>query len=210
MKLSKTLKIGLASVAGVTLIVAGTLLFADVFTQDQNEAGRGRFTNEENTIYESDRLGGNQFNNELTEDELPQATVTYGQTTYTLEEMITMAITDEYLARQEYEIILDAYGNTNPFANIINAEVTHIEELLPLFETYDIAVPADNAIDHVVLPASLQEAYETGVQAEVNNIGMYESFLKQDLPEDVRDVFEALMAASVNHLQAFGRNASKY
>lgn len=210
MKLSKTLKIGLASVAGVTLIIAGTLLFADVFTQDQNELGRGRFTNTENTVDESDRLGGNQFSNEVTEAELPQATVTYDQATYTLEEMITMAITDEYLARQEYEIILDAYGNINPFANIIQAEVSHIEELLPLFEAYDIPVPTDDSLDHTVLPNSLQEAYETGVQAEVNNIGMYESFLKQDLPEDVRQVFEELMAASVNHLQAFSRNASKY
>jgi hypothetical protein len=39
---------------------------------------------------------------------------------------------------------------------------------------------------------------------------MYESFLKQDLPQDVRDVFEALMAASEKHLQSFSRNASKY
>jgi hypothetical protein len=209
MKLSKSIKIGLASVFGVSIIVAGTLFLADAFTQDEVTYGRGQTTTTGNTVYDNNRVGGNQVNQDLSDADLPEATVSYEQTTYSLEEMITMAITDEYLAHKEYEIILAEYGNINPFANIINAEVTHIEELLPLFEAYDFAVPADNAIQFVALPGSLQEAYETGVQAEVNNIGMYESFLKQDLPEDVRAVFEQLMAASVNHLEAFSRNANK-
>ncbi|MPN44592.1 hypothetical protein SDC9_192157 [bioreactor metagenome] len=32
---------------------------------------------------------------------------------------------------------------------------------------------------------------------------MYEQFLEQDLPADVRVVFESLMHASENHLRAF-------
>jgi rubrerythrin len=34
---------------------------------------------------------------------------------------------------------------------------------------------------------------------------MYEAFLKRDLPNDVRDVFEALKSASGKHLEAFER-----
>lgn len=34
---------------------------------------------------------------------------------------------------------------------------------------------------------------------------MYESFLKENLPDDVREVFEALMNASEKHLAAFQR-----
>lgn len=209
MKHSKMLKIGLATVFGLTLVAASTLFFTEAFAQNDNDYGRGRNINTGLTAENGDRLGANQDYESLEDTALPVATVTYDQATYTLEEMITMAITDEYLARQEYEIILNAYGNINPFANIIQAEVGHIQELLPLFDTYDVTVPQDQALDHVVLPGSLQEAYETGVQAEVNNIGMYESFLKQDLPDDVREVFEELMAASAHHLQAFSRNASK-
>lgn len=203
MKYKKQMMIGLGSVLGIAAIVMGTLFVSDSLTARETTYGNG-YT-DSNNVY---RPGNTSQNNTGTVvAELPEATVGYEEATYTVEEMITMALTDEYLAHKEYEIILDEYGNVNPFANIIKAEVTHIQELLPLFEAYDVAVPADNAIDRVVLPASLQEAYETGVQAEVNNIGMYEAFLEQDLPADVRTVFEALMAASVKHLDSFSNKA---
>ncbi len=90
-----------------------------------------------------------------------------------------------------------------PFSNIIRAEVTHISLLLPLFETYGYIAPADTASEHVVMPKDLKTAFEIGVQAEIDNITMYESFLDRDIPDDVRDVFERLKAASENHLRAF-------
>ena len=49
----------------------------------------------------------------------------------------------------------------------------------------------------------LTESYQAGVNAEVNNIAMYETFLDQNLPDNVRVVFESLMHASENHLRAF-------
>ncbi|MHC1734587.1 MAG: DUF2202 domain-containing protein [Erysipelotrichaceae bacterium] len=143
--------------------------------------------------------------NTLDNPAYPQPSVTYDESSYTIEEMLTMAIQDEYLARQEYESILDEYGDIRPFTNIIQAEVNHIEMLEPLFTTYKITIPVDDAIDHVVLPETLEETYAIGVQAEVNNIAMYERFLEEDLPEDVQDVFERLMNASYNHLEAFAR-----
>ncbi len=131
-------------------------------------------------------------------------------TEYTLEEMLTYALQDEYLAKAEYEVIQEVFGVGNPFANIMQAEVTHQELLLGLFAAYGITVPEDTARDHVVIPATLQETYETGVTAEINNIAMYEAFLAQDnLPQDVRDAFTDLMNASKNHLEAFSRNAEK-
>lgn len=121
----------------------------------------------------------------------------------TLADMLTYALQDEYLAHAEYEHIIDVYGSIRPFTNIIRAEETHITTLLPLFETYGIAVPEDDASTHVAPVASLIEAYEAGVQAEIMNIDMYEAFLKEDLPSDVRIVFEDLMRASESHLNAF-------
>ena len=130
--------------------------------------------------------------------------------TYTVEEMLTYAIQDEYLARAEYKVIMDAYGEQRPFINIMKAEGGHVQRLLPLFTAHGVTVPEDTALEHTVKPDSLQEAYEAGVTAEVHNIAMYEAFLKQDdLPDDVRAVFEALMRASGNHLRAFEQNANK-
>lgn len=129
---------------------------------------------------------------------------------YTVEQMLTYAIQDEYLAQAEYKAIIAAFNADRPFSNIMKAEATHVEHLLPLFAAYKIPVPADTAVEHVVMPASLQESYETGVTAEVHNIAMYETFLKQEgLPEDVKDVFELLKKASESHLSAFQRNADK-
>ena len=130
--------------------------------------------------------------------------------TYTVEEMLTYAIQDEYLARAEYKVIMDAYGEQRPFINIMKAEGVHVQRLLPLFTAYGVTVPEDTALEHTVKPESLQAAYEAGVTAEVNNIAMYEAFLKQeDLPDDVRAVFEALTRASGSHLRAFEGNANK-
>lgn len=130
--------------------------------------------------------------------------------TYTVEEMLTYAIQDEYLAQAEYKVIMDAFGEQRPFTNIMKAEGVHVQRLLPLFTAHEVTVPEDTALEHTVKPDSLQAAYAAGVTAEVHNIAMYEAFLKQiDLPDDVRAVFEALMRASQNHLSAFEQNANK-
>jgi len=128
---------------------------------------------------------------------------------YTLEDMLTYAIEDEYLARAEYEAIMEKYGEQRPFSNIIKAEENHIEELLPLFTKYDIEVPEDTAKEHVIIPDSVEEALEIGVQAEIDNIAMYEMFLEKDIPEDVRAIFMDLQKASNKHLAAFDRGVTR-
>ena len=121
----------------------------------------------------------------------------------TLADMLTYAIQDEYLARAEYALISASFGSTRPFTNIMRAEETHIDALSPLFEAYGISAPTDEGASHAVAVASLTEAYQAGVNAEVNNIAMYETFLDQTLPDNVRAVFESLLRASENHLRAF-------
>ncbi|MDW7655930.1 MAG: DUF2202 domain-containing protein [Bacillota bacterium] len=131
-------------------------------------------------------------------------------TSYTLEEMLTYAIQDEYLAKDEYTAIIDAFDVTRPYANIIRAEGSHIKALLPLFDAYNIPVPDENAVaGQAVIPETLAETFAIGVEAEKNNIAMYESFLKQVLPDDVRFVFENLRDGSINHLAAFERGISR-
>lgn len=126
---------------------------------------------------------------------------------YTLEEMLVYALQDEYAARAEYAAIIAQYGEVKPFTNILNAENVHVERLLALFTVYGFTVPADEAAASVVLPDSLASAYSTGVEAEKNNIAMYEAFLATEgLPDDVAAVFTSLRNASAQHQKAFSRD----
>lgn len=128
---------------------------------------------------------------------------------YAVADMLTYALQDEHLALAEYQAIVDTYKVSRPFSNIMRAEKQHIAWLLPLFEQYAIEVPEIDASEHIVLPDSLSEIHAAGVQAEENNIAMYETFLADDdLPDDLRDVFLRLLAASENHLRAFSRQTA--
>ena len=133
-----------------------------------------------------------------------------GKSGLTAEQMLTYAIQDEYLARAEYELIIGEYGSIRPFTNIIAAEQRHIEWVAEMFDEYGYPLPKDTANLYVSLPADLKSSFETGVQAEIDNIAMYESFLAEDLPADVRDLFERLKQASENHLRAFRNNLKRY
>ncbi|MDA3931189.1 MAG: hypothetical protein PF513_00475 [Tenericutes bacterium] len=130
---------------------------------------------------------------------------------YSVEEMLAFAIQDEYLAIAEYEAIILEFGEVRPFINIVQAEQTHIDLLLPLFVTYGIEVPENNAAESVIVPDSITSAIATGLEAEEKNIAMYQLFLSQDnLGEDVRSAFEYLLSASENHLAAFSNDRLQY
>ena len=61
------------------------------------------------------------------------------------------------------------------------------------------------------VPQTFDEALQAGVDAEIDNIGMYERFLARELPDDIRAAFEHLLTGSRNHLAAFqgGRGGGK-
>jgi hypothetical protein len=124
----------------------------------------------------------------------------------TMEKMLVYAIQDEYLARSEYEYVLTTFGDQKPLNNILQAEELHIAELKILFDKYKLTMPEDTSKDHLIVAGSFEDALKIGVQAEINNIAMYESFLNQDLPEDVKAAFLYLKAGSENHLAAFQKN----
>lgn len=124
----------------------------------------------------------------------------------TLEKMLNFALQDEYLARGEYQKIIEKFGNNRPFSNIIKAEERHIAWLKPLFKKYGFLLPPDRGLELATIPATFAETLKIGEAAEIANIAMYKRFLKQDLPDDVRDVFSHLLTGSENHLAAFTRN----
>ncbi|QOR67969.1 DUF2202 domain-containing protein [Cytobacillus suaedae] len=125
--------------------------------------------------------------------------------TLTVPQMLTYALQDEYLAQARYDNILGNFGYVRTFAQIKEAEMRHINALLPLFERYQIPIPEDNSQSFVTTPESIKAAYAAGVQGEIDNISMYERFLSFTIPNDIRTVFTQLRNASLNHLAAFER-----
>ncbi len=134
----------------------------------------------------------------------PLSLETDSEGNYSIEDMLIYALLDEIHARDTYEAIIEVYGAIRPLTNIVKAEERHIELLLPLFETYQIEIPTSDYVP--VVPQTIEEVMLLGQQAEIANISLYESFLSQDLPEDVREVFNLLVEASNQHLNAFSRN----
>ncbi len=128
-----------------------------------------------------------------------------------LQEALTYAIQDEYLAQARYDAIMKEFGEIRPFSQIKIAEQRHITALLPLFTRYNISVPEDNASQYTTTPKTLKEAFEAGVQGEIDNIAMYQKLADlPDLPQDVRTVMVRLGDASKNHLAAFKKGLSQY
>ena len=128
--------------------------------------------------------------------------------TYTSQEMLTMAIEDEYKAQAEYEALLAAFPGTIRLNQLIRAEGAHITALTAQLEALGYPVPENKAKELVTVPATLEEAYALGVKAETQNIAIYEAFLAQtDLPASLVTTFTALKNASQNHLNAFIRGA---
>ena len=60
---------------------------------------------------------------------------------------MTEALMDEYKARDFYTLVIEKFGDVNPFVNIKRAEEMHIDSLKRLFEKYGLQVPEDSMMD---------------------------------------------------------------
>lgn len=120
--------------------------------------------------------------------------------------MILEALNDEYKARAFYRLVLNTFGPIQPFVNIVEAEDTHARALERLCERYEIPLPADEWDRTLQPPASVLEACRAGVEGEIENIAMYDRFLKSTEISDIRGLFQRLQARSRDaHLPAFRR-----
>lgn len=151
----------------------------------------------------------------LTEDDKLLTLEGYGangalsDTDLTINDMLMYAVQDEYLAHGEYVAIVEKFGSQRPYSNIIRSEETHLAYLEKVYLSYGLDFPSDTSADHIVIPVDLLEAAKTGVQAEIDNIAMYELFLTYDLPENVLEVFQALKNGSDSHLLAFQKQVDR-
>ena len=124
----------------------------------------------------------------------------------TIETKLNKALMDEYHARDTYRKIIDTFGEVRPFSNIVLAEQRHINFLLPLYKKYSITVPPEPDTTGIAMPDTLTEACQIAVQAEEENINLYDELLTDTNEQDIIAVFQQLQAASRdNHLPAFRR-----
>jgi len=120
------------------------------------------------------------------------------------------ALDDEYLAWATYDQVIRDFGAERPFINIRRAEARHIEALRTLFQRYDVEVSENPWPGRVSRFASIREACEAGVKAEVANNALYERLIHSTGRQDILAVFRNLQRASQeHHLPAFRRCAAR-
>lgn len=125
------------------------------------------------------------------------------QDSFTEADMLRFAAEDEYLAHGEYTLAIEAFGSKPPYPSILRSEATHLDLLRGLYAARGLEFPEDTSAPYLTAPESLLASAQHGVQAEIDNIAMYDRFLEEDLDADMASVFTTLRDASVNHLNAF-------
>ena len=196
------------------LLLVGCSADEDTATNDSSAVGSSEMI--ESSSEHDESMMEDSAEGDMEESESLETPYIYGavgalaDNNLTMEEMFTYAIQDEYLAHGEYTYVLETFGDQAPFNNIISSEAQHITEMTVLFEKYNLAIPADESADHIQRAADVREALDNCAIGEVDNIAMYNKFLEQDIPDDVRATFTALRNASEGHLQAFNKSLEKY
>lgn len=122
-------------------------------------------------------------------------------------EALLMALDDEYRAEATYAAILDAFGEVRPFVNIIEAERRHADRAKAELDRLGITYESTNPyLGSIAAPATLLEACEQGVTAEIENIELYDRIIPAVEDEQVREILGRLQWASrERHLPAFER-----
>ncbi len=124
-----------------------------------------------------------------------------------LQKILDEALEDEFKARATYAAIIHAFGPVKPFVNIVESEGRHAAALLQQYQRLGLKPPHNNWAAHdIEVPATLREACEAAIAAEVENAGMYERLLAQTDDPVLQGVLANLRDSSQSrHLPAFKR-----
>lgn len=125
------------------------------------------------------------------------------------EQALRDALDDEYRAWATYDQVVQDFGAQRPFDHIRDAEARHIEALSSLFQRHGLEVPANPWPGRVPRYSGVREACQAAVQAEIDNVALYERLANSTTRQDLLVVFSNLQRASQErHKQAFGRCAT--
>ena len=103
--------------------------------------------------------------------------------------MLEVTLQDEYHAEAVYLRVMMDHGEVLPLRNILKAEQAHAAAVRRLYAARRLPAPATAwSTDNVPTFPSRRAACAAGYDAEIENIELYDRFLDQDLPDDVRTV----------------------
>ncbi|MCP5195530.1 MAG: DUF2202 domain-containing protein [Gammaproteobacteria bacterium] len=133
---------------------------------------------------------------------------------------LTFMREEEKLARDVYLTLNEAWGQS-VFANIARSEQQHMDAMLAMLNRYGLPDPATTVMG-VFNNSDLQALYtelvnrgqQSAVEAlsvgaaieEIDILDLQQALADEQLPADLRQSYENLLAASGNHLRAFVRN----
>lgn len=126
--------------------------------------------------------------------------------TFDLEEVLRDALEDERKAEATYAAVIKKFGEVRPFINIIDAERRHSAAIERQMVGLGFAIPANNWEGKGEAPATLAQACSMAIEAEIENIALYDRLLPAIADDVIRQVLQNLQDASrENHLPAFRR-----
>ncbi len=117
---------------------------------------------------------------------------------------MTSGLLDEVNANAVYDGIIAQFGTLRPFVNIEAAESQHIAAWTFLFDRYGVELPAVTPTVDVPEFATVAEACQFAIDAEVGNAALYDGLLATfvDYPDITQVVTSLRDASDQNHLAA--------
>lgn len=110
----------------------------------------------------------------------------------------------EYAAAASYQAVLDKFGQVEPYATILQAELKHINALSRQLERAGVVVPENPYLGNLVAPENLQLAAEAWAEGEILNVQMYDELLAQTTDSNLTRVLTNLRRSSQeSHLPLF-------
>jgi len=150
-------------------------------------------------------------------------TITQTLSTAQAEGLIFMA-EEEKIARDVYTHLAKTWG-ARVFTNIIPSEQRHMDSIEGLLVQHDLPVPStmdqegvfeneelQSLYDTLIAmgDSSLSDAFEVGVMIEEKDIEDLSALLQDsEISSDVARVYNQLLSASYNHLDAFNRELAQ-
>ena len=114
------------------------------------------------------------------------------------------AILEEYGAFNLYTAVNAQFGSTIPFSYIVRSEQQHINALVRQAQKYGVEVPENPGLTNPPVFASLTEACQAGVDAEIADAALYDELKLVTTHADLLQVYDRLQKASLeSHLPAF-------
>jgi hypothetical protein len=114
------------------------------------------------------------------------------------------AILEEYGALNLYQSAIEQVGSVYPFSQIVVSEQQHINALVRQATKYGVEVPANPGLENEPVFATLAQACQAGVNAEISDAALYDTLKPVTTHTDLLQVYNNLQSASLNsHLPAF-------